>query len=112
MLLPLVIFNAMSFVSYGVGCLLSRRMRGEFIRYGLSRFRLLVGVLQITGAFGLIAGFWSAWVGVSSAFGLATLMLLGVCVRIVIKDTWLQTLPAAIYMLLNSILVYLFFQLV
>lgn len=112
MLLALVIFNAASFLAYGLGCVFSQRMRGEFIRYRLSRFRTLVGVLQIMGAIGQVTGLWLAWAGLLSAIGLVVLMLLGVTVRIIIKDSVLQTLPAGLYMLLNAVLCYLFAQLI
>ena len=77
-------------------------MRNEYDRYGLSKLRSLVGTLQILGAIGLIGGFYTPWIGQFSAAGLALLMLCGVILRIKIKDTLVQTLPAFAYMLLNA----------
>lgn len=79
-------------------------MDREFNRYGLVRFRTLVGALQLSGAAGLLAGLHTPWVGQLASAGLALLMLLGVGVRIKIRDTALQTLPAFAYMLLNAYL--------
>jgi len=79
-------------------------MQQEYARYGLTPFRNLVGILQLLGATGLLVGYSQPWAGQSAAGGLAVLMLLGVGVRIKIKDTPLQTLPAFAYMILNAYL--------
>ena len=79
-------------------------MRGEFVRYGLASQRHIVGVLQLLGACGLLAGRQLPWLGQLAAVGLALLMLLGVGVRIKIKDTLLQTIPALVYLALNAYL--------
>lgn len=76
-------------------------MQLEYARYGLAQFRPVVGALQLLGAAGLIAGLMLPWAGQVAAGGLALLMLLGVRVRIKIKDTLLQTLPALGYLILN-----------
>ena len=81
-------------------------MRNEYDRYGLSKLRSLVGTLQILGAIGLIGGFYTPWIGQFSAAGLALLMLCGVILRIKIKDTFVQTLPAFAYMLLNAYILF------
>ena len=61
-------------------------------------------MLQLLGAAGLLVGFYMPWAGQFSATGLAVMMLCGVVVRIKIKDTVLQTLPAFAYMVLNAYL--------
>jgi len=65
-----------------------------------------VGVLQLLGSAGLLLGFQMPWVGQLSAGGLAVMMLCGVGVRIKIKDTVAQTLPAFSYMVLNAYLAF------
>ncbi len=102
--LTLIWFSAISFILFGCGCFVSQSMRREYERYGLSGFRTLVGTSQLLGALGLLVGFHTPWVGQLAAGGLALLMLLGVAVRIRIKDTALQTLPAFAYMVLNAYL--------
>ncbi len=79
-------------------------MQREYVRYGVSKFRNLVGGLQIAGALGLLVGFTLPLIGQLAAAGLALLMIAGVGVRIHIKDSLVQTLPAAIYFGLNAYL--------
>ena len=79
-------------------------MRREYERYGLSRYRNLVGALQLLGAIGMLVGFDAPWAGQAGSGGLALLMLLGIAVRIKIKDTLLQTLPAFTYMVISAYL--------
>lgn len=100
----LVWFSAVSFLGFGSACFLVCYMKREFARYGLARFRPLVGSLQLMGAVGLLVGLQLPWIGQLAAAGLAVLMLLGVGVRLKIKDTLLQTFPAFFYMLLNAYL--------
>jgi hypothetical protein len=79
-------------------------MRSEFVRYGMPNQRNVVGLLQIMAACGLLAGTQVPWLGQSAAAGLALMMLVGVGVRIKIKDTFSQTLPALGYLALNTYL--------
>lgn len=79
-------------------------MKREYVRYGVPHFRSLVGSLQIAGGLGLLAGFAAPLLGQFAAAGLAILMLGGVGLRIRIKDSMIQTLPAAFYMILNAYL--------
>ncbi len=76
-------------------------MQREYVRYGVSRFRPLVGSLQIAGGLGLLAGFALPLVGQLAAAGLALLMFLGALLRRQIKDSLAQTLPAVFYLALN-----------
>ncbi len=79
-------------------------MQKEYVRYGVSRFRPLVGILQIAGGLGLLAGFAAPLVGQLAAAGLALLMFLGALLRRRIKDSLAQTLPAVFYLALNAYL--------
>lgn len=104
----LLLFSALSFVFFGIACLSSQRLKKEFIRYGLPHFRTLTGVLQLLGAAGILIGYWELSLQIFSTLGLSILMFLGVGVRIKIKDSLIQTLPALFYFLLNT---YLFIRL-
>jgi hypothetical protein len=106
-LLFLVAFSGLSFVFYGVLCLFSSHMEAEFKRYGLPQFRRLVGCLELLGGMGVLLGLLWNPLMVFSASGLAVLMLLGVAVRIRVKDAPLQIAPAAVLMLVNSAIVWL-----
>jgi hypothetical protein len=79
-------------------------MEQEFKRFGLDRQRRLTGVLQLMGAVGLVLGFWVPPLGALAAAGLSLLMLLGLGVRLKIKDRILQWSPALFYALLNLLL--------
>ena len=74
------------------------------MRYGFSAQRRLIGILQICGATGLIAGLYFPLLGKTGAGGLALMMLAGVLVRIKIRDNLLQTMPAILYFLVNTYL--------
>lgn len=82
-------------------------MKSEFKRFGLEKLGALTAVLELLGAFGLLVGLRLHPLLLVSAGGLAILMLLGVAVRIKMKDSLLISLPATFYMLLNA---YIFFQ--
>jgi len=45
-----------AFVIYGISCLGSEQMRAEFRRFGLERFRVLTGALEVLGGAGLVGG--------------------------------------------------------
>ncbi|MEM6392138.1 MAG: DoxX family protein [Planctomycetota bacterium] len=98
--LVLVVFLAASFLYFGAACVRTASMRAEFERYGLTRFRVMTGVLQLCGAAGLVVGWWVRPMGVAAAVGLAVLMLLGFGARRKIRDTWAQSVPAGVYALL------------
>lgn len=57
--------------------------------------------MQWFAGVGLLAGMSQPWMGQAAAGGLALMMLVAVIVRIQIKDTLLQTIPALFYLTLN-----------
>ncbi|QQL45915.1 DoxX family protein [Sulfuriroseicoccus oceanibius] len=97
----LQLFSAVSFLGFGVACLVSQRMVAEFERYGIPRFRALTGVLQLLGATGLLVGLKVVWIGALAASGLGVLMLLGFGVRLMIRDGFWRSLPAFLYCVMN-----------
>jgi len=103
----LLIFSAVSFLFFGIGCMRSPYLIAEFERYGVPQFRTLTGLLQLLGGLGILLGFYWSPLQILSCFGLALLMLFGVGVRIKIKDNFIQSFPAAFYCFLNSYLFWL-----
>jgi hypothetical protein len=92
------------FLYSGVANLFANGMAAEFERYGLSRFRLLTGAVELLGALGLVAGqFFNELVPISAG-GLSLLMALAVVTRVRAGDSLVQTLPAGVLMLLNAFL--------
>ena len=100
----LVLFSALSFLAYGAGCFFSAGLEREFVRYRMERVRRMVGTLQIAAAFGLLGGLSQPWLGQAAAVGLTLMMLVAVGVRIKIRDTLWQTVPALFYLALNAYL--------
>jgi hypothetical protein len=92
------------FMGYGLLCLLGDGMVEEFERYGLSSYRRLTGGLEVLGAAGLGVGYLFPSVGLLSAVGLALLMVLGLGVRVKVRDPLLEMVPAAFLCGVNSFL--------
>jgi len=75
----------------------------EFKRFGLTDSqRKLTGILQILGAGGLLAGFIYPTIGLLAAAGLTLMMFVAFIVRIIIKDSFAQSIPSIIFMLINA----------
>lgn len=97
--------NALSialFLYYGMACLMAGGMVDEFERYGLSRFRRVTGALEVLGALGLLAGYLIPTLSVLSAGGLSVLMLLGLGVRVKVRDPLLEMVPALFLLVVNT----------
>ena len=97
-----LLFSSIAFIFYGANCLLSQKMKDEFIRFGLEKQRILTGYLQLIGALGLILGYlFSPLLIFIASAGLTILMFSGFTVRIKIKDSLLESLPSLIFALIN-----------
>lgn len=94
--------SAVAFLFYGVVCLSTSRMKVEFERYGLARYRHLVGALECLGALGLLVGYFNRPVLIVAAAGLALTMLMGIATRIRIGDSLVQTVPAIVLLIMNA----------
>lgn len=102
----LILISSSSFIVYGIAYFTSPNMKNEFRRFGLKKLGLLIALLELTGAVGLIVGFWLNSILLISSGGLAILMFLGSVVRLKIRDSLLVTSPAFFYMLLNTYIFY------
>ena len=94
-----------SFAWYGMSCFVSAAMVAEFERYHLARFRSLTGMLQVAGSLGLLAGYFYRPLLLLSAGGLAAMMLLGVLVRLRIRDPLFAAIPAFAFFALNLFII-------
>lgn len=99
--------SGVAFVVYGVLCLGSPSMEAEFVRFGLSRFRVLTGVLEVLAGVGLLVGIrWSPALWLSA--GVTALLMLGVVTtRGVMGDRPGAIAPALILCVVNG---YLFWR--
>jgi hypothetical protein len=52
----LIFISGLTFIFYGLLCLLTDHMKIEFKRYGFSQFRKLTGTLELLGGAGLLLG--------------------------------------------------------
>ena len=102
----LILFSSLSFLFYGVEYLRSPHMKNEFKRFGLEKLGGFTVILEVLGAIGLLAGIWQNYILLFSSFGLGLLMLLGVLIRIKMRDSLLISLPATFYMALNFYIFY------
>jgi hypothetical protein len=101
----LVTVSAAAFLFYGLACLFSSKLVAEFERYGLARWRVLVGGLEVAGALGLIIGWWFPPLQTAAAAGLFLLMLCGLWARWRIRDPWSAMLPAFVLAVINLVIV-------
>jgi hypothetical protein len=76
-------------------------MKSEFKRFGLEKFGAITAIFEILGAIGLVIGLKFNPILVVSSGGLSLLMLLGLLVRIKMKDSIWISIPALFYMLLS-----------
>lgn len=106
LLLGLTLFTCFCFLFYGINCLFYPKMKEEFKRFKLSdNQRVLTGVLQILGSFGLLIGwYFFPTLFLLSSLGLALLMLMGFVVRLKIKDSIYVSLPALFFSVINFFL--------
>lgn len=106
LLISCVLFSSLSFIAYSISYFTSPHMKREFERFNLKRLGLFVIILEILGALGLIVGLFFTPILVISSGGLALLMLLGLITRIKSKDSFLVSLPAVFYLVLNGFIFY------
>jgi hypothetical protein len=76
-------------------------MRDEFERFGMAKFRILTGIIEILGAAGTLLGLFWTPLFIFSTLGLGTLMLLGLVTRVRVRDPIVQMLPALSLMVVN-----------
>lgn len=98
----LIFISSLSFIGYGIAYFKSPKMKSEFKRFGLEKAGAFTALLELLGATGLLIGLKFPLILLVSAGGLALLMLLGVVVRIKVRDTFWITLPALFFMILNA----------
>jgi hypothetical protein len=103
----LIIFSSLSFLGYGIAYFTSTKMKTEFKRFGLEKLGSLTAILELLGAIGLLVGLKITMILLISSGGLALLMFFGVAVRIKVKDSFMVTIPATFYMLLNAYIFYM-----
>ena len=79
----------------------------EFKRFNLEKTGFFIILLELLGAIGLLVGLKFYFILLISSLGLSLLMLMGVIIRIKLKDNILIIFPAFFYMLLNAFIFYI-----
>ena len=113
------LFSGISFIVYGISSFRSKRMISEFQRWGYGNQRKLIGCFQLIGGAGLIYGSLFVTITfdsnlivnsnniVAGSSLILTIMMIGaIFVRIIIKDKFINILPATFYAILNFIIFY------
>tara|TARA_B110000003_G_C16561286_1_gene500514 strand:- start:1 stop:342 length:342 start_codon:yes stop_codon:yes gene_type:complete len=102
----LVLVSACSFFFYSARSFYSKNMIAEYSRWGLGKFRILISLLQIFAGIALIIGFYNFKLLILTSFLLVVMMICAIIVRIKIKDSFVDSLPAIFYAALNFIICY------
>lgn len=100
----IIIFTAMSFISYGLNSFISKKMISEYERWGLEKRRKQIGGIQLICGLGILIGLKYNSVLIPSSILLIIMMLVAVYVRIKIKDNISDILPAIAYLVLGIII--------
>ena len=106
----LIFFSSISYVIYSLYSIFSKRMILEFSRWGFGNLRILIASFQMLGVIGLLLGMYNIWLLCLVSFLLILMMISAVIIRIRVKDSFLMTLPAIIYALVNSVIFYISFM--
>ena len=86
-------------------------MIGEFKRFGMTNSqRKITGILQMFGSCGLQTGIVLPVIGLLASAGLTAMMLVAFFVRIKINDSFSQSAPSFVFILINGWLTYSFYS--
>ncbi len=96
-----ILISGISFIIYGILLLNSSEMQNEFKRFGLEKFTKLTGLLELLGGIGMLIGLKYDIILLISSGGLTLLMLLGLGVRIKLRDSFWLSFPSFFFMALN-----------
>jgi hypothetical protein len=99
-----VFLSALSFYAYVVSYFVSPHMKNDFKRFKLEKIGLLTIVLELLGATGLLVGLQYNILLIISSLGLALLMMCGLIVRIIFKDSIIISIPAIFFFILNALI--------
>ena len=100
----IIIFVAISFITYGINSFVSNKMVLEFKRWGLEKRRKEIGGSQLACGIGILIGLWSNYTLIVSSIILIIMMLIAIYVRVKIKDNISDIIPAIAYLILGIII--------
>lgn len=97
-----ILVSSFSFFAYVLSYFTSTHMKSEFKRFNLEKLGLIIILFQFLGAAGLLVGLIYHPILIVSSLGLFLQMLLGLIVRIKLKDGLWVSLPAFFFLILNG----------
>ena len=100
----IIIFVAISFITYGINSFVSNKMVLEFKRWGLEKRWKEIGGFQLACGLGILIGLWSNYTLIVSSIILIIMMLIAIYVRVKIKDNISDIIPAIAYLILGIII--------
>ena len=106
----IILFISFSFIFYALHALFSKKMKDEFSRWELQKYRILISCVQLLSGFSLLLSFFYPFLVIYCSSIFFIMMLGAIFVRIRIKDSFLDTLPALLYFFLNTIIIYIELQ--
>ena len=106
----IILFISFSFLFYALHALFSQKMKDEFSRWGVQKYRVLISCVQLLSGFSLLLSFFYPFLVIYCSSIFFIMMLGAIFVRIRIKDSFLDTLPALLYFFLNTIIIYIELQ--
>ena len=106
----IILFISFSFLFYALHALFSQKMKDEFSRWGVQKYRILISCIQLSSGFSLLLSFFYPFLVIYCSSIFFIMMLGAIFVRIRIKDSFLDTLPALLYFFLNAIILYIELQ--
>ena len=96
------IFSGGSHFIYGILALTQPFYIDEFSRFGFSDYRVLIALLQLILGLTMLVGISKIKLTLASSGILASMMAGALITRILIKDDFIQSFPAFMYMFINS----------
>lgn len=96
------VFSGGSHLIYGILALTQPFYIDEFTRFGFSDYRIIIALAQLLAGLGILTGFYKLRLTQISSVILAIMMTGALITRILINDDFVQSLPALVYMFVNS----------
>lgn len=106
----IIVFISISFIFYSLDSIFSKKMKDEFRRWGFDKFRILISLIQLFSGITLLMSFFYPFLVIYCSLIFFVMMTGAIFVRIRIKDSFLDTLPALLYFILNAIIIYIELQ--
>ena len=103
----IIIFIGLSFIFYSFNALFSNKMKYEYHRWGFSEYRVIISCVQLLCALCLLLGLLYSFFLIYCTIIFFLMMLGAICVRFKTKDSFLEMLPALMYLVLNGMIIYM-----